>query len=49
MVKQAAGFTEEDERYPRLAGAVLADQTAELVARWRGVLAAEPHLAHISH
>ncbi len=48
VLKRAAGFTKEDERYLRLAGAVLADQTAELVARWRGVLSAEPRLAHYS-
>ncbi|MDQ2830696.1 MAG: protoglobin domain-containing protein [Chloroflexota bacterium] len=48
VLKQAAGFTDEDERSLRLAGAVLADQTADLVARWRGVLAAEPRLAQYS-
>ena len=48
MLKPAAGLTEEDERYLRLAGTVLADQTEELVACWRGILAAEPHLARYS-
>lgn len=48
VLKQAAGLTEEDEHYLRLAGEVLAGQTAELVARWRGVLSAEPRLAHYS-
>ena len=48
ILKVAAGFTEEDERYLRLAGTVLADQTEALAACWRGILAADPHLAQYS-
>ena len=44
-LKQSVGFVEEDERYLRLAGEVLADQTKQLVEKWRGVIAAAPHLA----
>jgi hypothetical protein len=47
-LKQAATFGEEDERYLRLAGEVLADQTAAIVRCWRGVIAAQPHLARYS-
>jgi hypothetical protein len=41
-------MTEEDERYLRVAGEALADQTAELVGRWRAIIAAHPHLARYS-
>jgi hypothetical protein len=48
-LKVSAGFTEEDERYLRMAGEVLADQTKEIVDRWRsGIIAAIPHLARHS-
>jgi hypothetical protein len=48
-LKVSAGLTEEDERYLRLAGEVLADQTKEIVDRWRsGIIAAIPHLARHS-
>ena len=45
QLKQSVGFTTEDEKYLRLAGDVLGDQTKELVDRWRGVIAQAPHLA----
>jgi hypothetical protein len=45
LLKKAVNFTDEDQRYLRLAGEVLADQTEEVVKRWRGVIAANPHLA----
>jgi len=49
-LKLTAGFTAEDERYLRLAGAVLADQTEQIVAHWRaGIIAGIPHLARHSH
>ena len=35
-LKTSAGFTEEDQRYLRLAGEVLADQTKQIVNHWRG-------------
>ena len=44
-LKQSAGFTEEDERWLHLAGETLADQTDELVAKWRDIIAKHPHLA----
>lgn len=44
-LKQSVGFTEEDERYLKMAGEVLADQTKALVETWRGAIAQMPHLA----
>jgi len=45
-LKVSAGFTEEDRRYLQLAGEVLADQTKQIVERWRsGIIAGIPHLA----
>ena len=42
----SAGFTEEDHRFLRLAGEVLADQTKQIVEHWRaGIIAGIPHLA----
>jgi hypothetical protein len=48
-LKQSVGFTEEDERYLKLAGEVLADQAKELVDTWRGIVAKSPHLAKHMH
>lgn len=48
QLKQSTGFTEEDEQWLRLAGEVLAEQTAALVEKWRDVIAAHPHLARYS-
>jgi hypothetical protein len=40
-----AGFTEKDQRYLRLAGEVLTDQTRQVVEHWRGgIIASIPHL-----
>jgi hypothetical protein len=48
-LKVTLGFTEEDERYLRLAGEVLADQTARVVERWRvGIIQGIPNLARHS-
>ena len=48
-LKVSAGFTDEDEGWLRMAGEVLADQTAEIVAHWRaGIIAGIPHLARHS-
>jgi hypothetical protein len=45
-LKVSGGFTEEDHRYLQLAGDVLADQTKQIVDRWRsGIIASIPHLA----
>jgi len=48
QLKQSAGFTSEDERYLRMAGELLADQTKAVVDTWRGVIARTPHLARHS-
>ena len=46
QLKLAAGFTAEDERYLRMAGAVLEDQVERIVQHWRaGIIAGIPHLA----
>ena len=48
-LKISAGFTDEDERYLRLAGEVLADQTKQIVEHWRGgIIASIPNLARHS-
>jgi hypothetical protein len=48
-LKASAGFTEEDERYLRLAGKVLEDQTKQIVDHWRaGIIASIPNLARHS-
>ena len=48
-LKISTGFTEEDERYLRLAGQVLADQTEKIVQHWRsGIIANIPNLARNS-
>jgi hypothetical protein len=48
-LKISAGFTAEDERYLRLAGEVLADQTKQIVDHWRsGIIAGIPNLARHS-
>src|SRR5271154_6985875 len=48
-LKVAAGFTEEDQHYLRLAGEVLADQTEAIVHHWRsGIIAGIPNLARHS-
>jgi hypothetical protein len=48
-LKTSAGFTDEDERYLRLAGELLQDQTSQIVAHWRsGIIAGIPNLARHS-
>jgi hypothetical protein len=48
-LKVAAGFTSEDERFLRMAGEVLADQTKRIVEHWRsGIIASIPNLARHS-
>jgi hypothetical protein len=44
-LEAAAGLTDDDDRYLRMAGDVLADQAADMVDTWRGMLAGHPHLA----
>jgi Protoglobin len=49
QLKTSAEFTKEDERYLRLAGKVLADQTREIVEHWRSrIIANNPNLARHS-
>ena len=48
LLKKSVDFKPEDEQYLRRAGEILADQTEELIACWRGVIAANPHLAQYS-
>jgi hypothetical protein len=48
-LKVSVGFTEEDQRYLRLAGEVLAGQTRPIVLHWRsGIIASIPNLARHS-
>jgi hypothetical protein len=48
-LKISAGFTDEDQRYVRLAGEVLSDQTERIVEHWRsGIIASIPNLARHS-
>lgn len=48
-LKVSARFTEEDQRYLRLAGEVLAGQTKQIVQHWRsGIIASIPNLARHS-
>lgn len=48
-LKVSVGFTDEDQRYLRLAGEVLADQTKQIVEHWRsGIIAGIPNLARHS-
>ncbi len=48
-LQTSAGFTKEDQRFLRLAGEVLADQTSQIVEHWRaGIIAGIPHLARHS-
>jgi len=47
-LRQSAGFSAEDERWLRVAGEVLSNQTKGLVEKWRAVIAAHPHLAKYS-
>ena len=48
-LKLSVGFSAEDERYLRLAGEVLENQTAAIVENWRGrIITSLPHLARHS-
>jgi hypothetical protein len=39
-------FTEEDERYLRMAGAILADQVEDVLDLWYEFVGSHPHLVH---
>lgn len=45
-LKKAVLFDEEDEKYLRLAGEVLADQVEEVLDLWYGFVASHPHLVY---
>jgi hypothetical protein len=48
-LKTTVGWTDEDQRYLRLAGEVLGDQTKAIVDHWRnGIIASIPNLARHS-
>jgi Protoglobin len=48
-LKISSGFTQEDQRYLKLAGTVLEDQTKQIVEHWRsGIIASIPNLARHS-
>jgi hypothetical protein len=48
-LRRSAGFTQEDQRYLQLAGAVLEDQTERIVHHWRNeIIASVPNLARHS-
>jgi hypothetical protein len=48
-LKVSAGFTKEDERFLKVAGEVLADQTEQVVRHWRSsIIASIPNLARHS-
>ena len=49
QLKVSAGFTDEDERFLRMAGGVLRDQTEQIVHHWRNqIIAGIPNLARHS-
>lgn len=45
-LKKAVMFTEEDERYLKMAGEVLADQVEEILDLWYGFVGSHPHLLY---
>ncbi|ABA57594.1 conserved hypothetical protein [Nitrosococcus oceani ATCC 19707] len=44
LLKKTVLFTEEDEKYLRLAGEVLGDQVEEVLDLWYGFVGSHPHL-----
>ncbi|NJO51371.1 MAG: protogloblin ApPgb [Leptolyngbyaceae cyanobacterium RM2_2_4] len=46
LLKQTVLFTDEDEKYLRMAGEVLEDQIAAVLDVWYGFVAANSHLAY---
>lgn len=45
-LKKAVLFTEEDEKYLRMAGEVLADQIEDVLDLWYGFVGSHPHLVY---
>jgi hypothetical protein len=46
LLKKSVLFTEEDQRYLRLAGEVLADQVEDVLDLWYGFVGSHPHLVY---
>lgn len=46
LLKKAVMFTEEDERYLKMAGEVLSDQIEEILDLWYGWVGSHPHLVY---
>jgi hypothetical protein len=46
LLKQAVLFTDEDVRYLRMAGEVLADQIEDVLDLWYGFVGSHPHLVY---
>lgn len=46
LLKKSVLFTDEDERYLRMAGEVLADQVEEILDLWYGFVGSHPHLVY---
>ena len=46
LLKQTVLFTDEDVRYLRMAGEVLADQVEDVLDVWYGFVGSHPHLLH---
>jgi len=46
LLRASVLFTEEDERYLRMAGEVLADQVEDVLDVWYGFVGSHPHLVH---
>jgi hypothetical protein len=44
LLRQTVLFSDDDERYLRMAGEVLADQTEQVLDVWYGFVAGHPHL-----
>lgn len=44
LLKKTVIFTEEDEKYLRLAGEILADQVEGILDLWYGFVGSHPHL-----
>jgi len=45
-LKKSVLFTEEDEKYLRMAGEVLSDQVEDILDLWYGFVASQPHLVY---
>ena len=46
LLKKSVLFTDEDEKYLRMAGKVLADQVDDILDLWYGFVASHPHLVY---